>query len=166
MTAGALEAATEVLHREAAALDEQRWDDWLALFAPDCEYWVPMWRDEEHLTGDPRTELSHIYYANRAGLEDRVQRIRSRRSPASMPIARTTHLVSNVLLVDPPAADRLRVRSSWASHVFVPRARESHAFFGHSLHELAFRDGGWLIARKKVVLQNDYIPTMMDVYYI
>jgi len=28
------------------------------------------------------------------------------------------------------------------------------------------RDGNWLIARKKTILQNDYIPTMLDVYCI
>ena len=62
-------------------LDERRWDEWIALYAPDCEYWVPTWRDEENLTSDPQAELSHIYYANRAGLEDRVphlDRVRGR----------------------------------------------------------------------------------------
>ena len=28
------------------------------------------------------------------------------------------------------------------------------------------KDGGWLIAKKKTILQNDYIPTMLDVYCI
>jgi hypothetical protein len=56
-----LAAGTELLQREGAYLDEQRWDDWLALFVPDCEYWVPSWKDEQTLTGDPQTELSHIY---------------------------------------------------------------------------------------------------------
>lgn len=161
-----LEAATEILYREGALLDEQRWDEWLALFAPDCEYWMPMWRNESELTADPRSELSHIYYASRAGLEDRVQRIRSRRSAASTPIARTSHLVSNVLFIEPPTPERMRVRSSWASHVFVPRPAASHVFFGRSEHELARAADGWLIRRKKIVLQNDYIPTMLDVYCI
>ena len=77
-----LDAGIDVLHREGVFLDEQRWDNWLALFAPDCEYWVPSWKNEEELTSNPQAELSHIFYANRAGLEDRIVRIRSRRSPA------------------------------------------------------------------------------------
>src|SRR5690606_27341746 len=88
-----LTAGTDVLTREQVYLDGQRWDEWLALFAADCEYWVPSWKNEEQLTTSPQAELAHIYYANRAGLEDRVVRIRSRRSPASTPMPRTTHIL-------------------------------------------------------------------------
>lgn len=159
-------AGTEVLQREGAYLDEQRWDDWLALYVPDCEYWVPSWKNEETLTANPQAELSHIYYASRAGLEDRVVRIRSRRSPASMPMPRTTHIVGNVLPLEQPREDRMKLRSSWVCHVFFPRPHECHAFFGRSEHELVLKEGGWRIARKKTILQNDYIPTMLDVYCI
>ena len=161
-----LDAGTEVLQREGAYLDEQRWDDWLALYLPDCEYWVPSWKNEETLTANPQAELSHIYYASRAGLEDRVVRIRSRRSPASTPMPRTTHIVANVLPLEPPGKDRMKLRSSWVCHVFFPRPHESHAFFGRSEHDLLLKEGGWRIARKKTILQNDYIPTMLDVYCI
>jgi 3-phenylpropionate/cinnamic acid dioxygenase small subunit len=161
-----LAAGTEVLQREGAYLDEQRWDEWLGLFLPDCEYWVPSWKNEEVLTGDPQAELSHIYYASRAGLEDRVVRIRSRRSPASTPMPRTSHIVGGVLPIGEPAAERMKLRSSWVCHVFFPRLHDSHAFFGRSEHELALKEGRWLIARKKTILQNDYIPTMLDVYCI
>jgi 3-phenylpropionate/cinnamic acid dioxygenase small subunit len=162
----ALAAGQDVLEREAVALDEQRWDDWLALFAEDCEYWLPTWRHDETLTENPRAELSHIYYVNRAGLEDRIVRIRSGRSPASMPLPRTTHLVGNIRLREAPQPDRLKLRSSWTAHVFFTRSRESHAFFGHSEHDLVRRGSTWLILRKKVVLQNDYIPGMIDIYCV
>ena len=162
----ALAVSKELLEREAICLDEQRWDDWLALFTDDCEYWIPTWRHDETLTENPRAELSHIYYASRAGLEDRIVRIRSGRSPASLPLPRTTHLVGNVRLLESPAPDRLRVRSSWTTQVFFTRSRETHPFFGHSEHTLVRRDGSWLIARKKIVLQNDYIPGMLDMYCV
>ncbi len=159
-----IRAGTEVLEREGVYLDEQRWDDWLALFLPECEYWVPAWKNEEALAADPKSELSHLYYASRAALEDRVVRIRSRRSPASTPLPRTTHLLGNVLPLDVPRAERMKLRSSWVCHVFFPRANESHAFFGRSEHELALQEGRWRIAKRRTVLQNDYIPTMLDVY--
>jgi len=41
---GSLAAGVELVHREARLLDEQRWDDWLALYAEDCEYWMPAWK--------------------------------------------------------------------------------------------------------------------------
>ena len=161
-----LAAGVELLEREAMYLDERRWDDWLALFTEDCEYWMPTWKTDDALTTDPQVELSHVYYASRAGLEDRIVRIRSRRSPASTPMPRTTHLLSNILPVDAPNGERMRLRSSWVSHVFFPRSRESHAFFGHSEHGLLLREGRWLISHKKIVLQNDYIPTMLDIYCV
>ncbi len=36
--AGRLATGIELVHREARYLDEQRWDDWLALYTEDCEY--------------------------------------------------------------------------------------------------------------------------------
>ena len=161
-----LAAGAELLEREAVFLDERRWDEWLGLFTPDCEYWMPAWKSDDTLTANPAAELSHFYYASRAGLEDRIYRIRSNRSPASTPLPRTTHIVSNVRLLEAVAADRLRLRSSWVSHVFFPRSQESHAFFGRAEHELALRGESWLIARKTIVLQNDYIPTMLDIYCV
>jgi 3-phenylpropionate/cinnamic acid dioxygenase small subunit len=50
--------------------------------------------------------------------------------------------------------------------VFDPRHKKSDAFFGHALYELRTEDGVWRIARKKTVLQNDYLPSMVDVYCI
>jgi 3-phenylpropionate/cinnamic acid dioxygenase small subunit len=161
-----LAAGSDLVEREALALDERRWDEWLALFTPDCEYWMPAWKSDDTLTSDPRLELSHFYYASRAGLEDRVYRIRSNRSPASTPLPRTTHIIANARLIEPAAPDRLRLRSNWASHVFFPRAQESHAFFGHTEHTLTLEGERWLIAKKRIVLQNDYIPTMLDIYCV
>jgi 3-phenylpropionate/cinnamic acid dioxygenase small subunit len=155
--------ARRILHREAACLDERRWDEWIALFSPDCEYWVPTWRSEAALSEDPQRELSHVYYASRAGLEDRIVRIRTGRSPASTPMRRTAHLVTNieVLEADPTA---MSVRSTWANHVFDPHHRQQGVLFGWSSYRLEYGTAGWLIARKKVVLQNDQLPAMIDIY--
>jgi 3-phenylpropionate/cinnamic acid dioxygenase small subunit len=163
--AGSLAAGIELVHREARFLDEQRWDEWLALYLEDCEYWMPAWKADGTLTADPKTELSHIYYASRAGLEDRVVRIRSGKSAASTPMPRTAHVVGSVLALESPD-DRLRLASTWVCHVYSPRSRESHAFFGRTEHELVARESDWRIARKKILLQNDYIPTMLDVYCV
>lgn len=159
-----LNDAKDLLEREVAFLDERRWDDWLALYTPDCEYWMPAWKTEEELTTDPNRELSHLYYANRAGLEDRIVRIRSGRSPASVPMPRTTHILGNVLVTTPTSGEELGVRSSWVCHVYFPRSKDSHAFFGHNEFSLVRKGADWLIRRKKIVMQNDYIPSMLDIY--
>jgi 3-phenylpropionate/cinnamic acid dioxygenase small subunit len=162
----ALSAGAEVLGREGMYLDEQRWDEWLALYTEDCEFWMPAWKADGAPTADPQSEVSHIYYANRKGLEDRIVRIRSGKSPASTPMPRTAHLLGAILPIEPPSPERVRLRSTWACHVFFPRQGDSHAFFGRSEHELVLRGGNWLIAKKKILLQNDAIPTMLDVYCV
>jgi 3-phenylpropionate/cinnamic acid dioxygenase small subunit len=127
---------------------------------------MPAWKSDDSLAADPRTELSYFYYAGRAGLEDRLARIRSQSSPASMPMPRTTHILGNIRLLDTPSGERMRLRSSWVSHVYFPRQHGTEAFFGHSEHELVLDAAQWKIARKKIVLQNDYIPTMIDFYCV
>ncbi len=164
--ANGVDRALAIPLREAAYLDERKWDEWLALFAPDCEYWVPAWRTEDELTTDPQAEISHIYYASRAGLEDRIVRIRSDRSPATMPMRRTTHVIGNVLVESGPGPDGIALRSSWTSHIYDPRHKKTAVLFGHARYQLRQKGDAWLIAKKKTILQNDYLPSMVDIYCI
>ena len=163
-SAALMAAGTELLYREASFLDERRWDEWIALFASDVEFWVPSWTAEGTLTANPQTELSLMYFAGRGGLEDRIVRIRSGRSPAALPLPRTTHLVSNILPLAPPQPGCICLRSSWACHAFFPLLEASHTFFGRAEYELAMRGNDWLIAKKKTILENDRIPMAIDVY--
>ena len=159
----ALLEASALLYAEAAALDERRWEDWLALFTEDCLYHVPAWRDETTPTSDPRTEVSIIHCSGRAQLAERVQRITGGRSVASTPPPRTAHVVSNVMLAE-ASADALRVKSVWASHVFNVKRQDQHVFFSRVEHLLVRQDGAWRIARRHALLLNDRLPTMLDVY--
>src|SRR5574337_1167477 len=83
------EQACAFLYREARYLDDKDWDNWLELYAPDATFWVPAWDDDGELTEDPQSEISLIWYGRRAGLEDRVFRIRTERSSATIPDTRT-----------------------------------------------------------------------------
>ncbi len=161
----ALEAGSELLYREALYLDTQRWDEWLALYREDCEYWVPAWKSEHEPTGDPKTEISLIYYASRGGLEDRVWRARSGRSVASKPLPRTQHSISNIL-IDHADARSMKLVSNWTVHQFKTKHREVEILFGRYEHELARMAGDepWHIRRKKTILLNDYMPAMLDFY--
>ena len=154
----------DTIEKEAILLDEQRWDEWLALFADDVRYWVPTWRSDGQLTTDPAIELSHIYYDNRGALEDRVARFTSRDSPASNPAPRTTHILSGFRLLEGSNSETLHIRSSWVTHVFFPQRKTSHALFGLQRETLVRLHGAWLISAKTVVIKNDYIPTMLDIY--
>lgn len=159
----AREIAAEILAREGRALDERRWDDWLDLYSPDAVYWVPAWKSESLPTADPANEISLIYYNNRRGLQERVQRIRSGKSLSSTPLHRTAHFASHVL-VDATGDASINAYATFQVNVFDPRGKKQHLFFGHYQLGLVVQDGSWLIGRKKTLLQNDYIPTMLDIY--
>lgn len=155
-----------VLTAEAVALDERRWDDWLALYTSDCEYWVPTWTSEDRLAADPKRELSHIYYASRAGLEDRIARIRTGKSPASTPLKRTMHGFSNIVVVGESDSHHIRARASWTCHAYDPHRQATELYFGHAEYLLRHAGARWLIQRKKTVLLNDTLPAVVDVYML
>ncbi len=160
-----LAEAVALLHLEAMLLDERDWDAWLALYEEDAEFWMPAWKSESEPTSDPMKELSMIYYDSRAGLEDRVQRIRSGKSVASTPLRRTAHMVGNVLLAG-EADELIGVKSSFNVHVYDTRLKTQHVFFGRTVHGLVRREEGLRIRRKKIILANDCIPTMLDIYCV
>lgn len=158
--------AAELLAAEALALDMRRWDDWLALYTPDAVFWMPSWKNEDDLVDDPESEMSLFYYTSRADLEDRVWRLRQQRSAASRPLLRTVHGASNLVLLpgDGAGPGRRELRAAWTCHVFHPKRSTANVFFGR--YEITVDTSGprWLIARKKAILMNDYIPNLMDFY--
>lgn len=155
--------AADLLHREAWCLDTQDWAAWLDLYAVDCEYWVPAWKSEDQLVDDVQREVSLIYHPSRVGLEERVLRIRSRKSVTAMPIPRTAHSISNIL-VGSATLDAIEGSASWVVHAYDPRRCTTHIFFGRCQFTLRRIDAAWKIARKKTVLLNDRIPTVLDFY--
>ena len=158
--------AEELLAREGRCLDTRQWDAWIELYTEDAVYWVPAWKSETEPTEDPDSELSLIYYDDREWLKDRAWRNTSGQAVAATPLWRTAHTVSNVLLEEPLREGEAEVRASWATHVFDPATTRQHVYFG--LYDITLRheNGVWRIARKKVILMNDYIPTVLDVYML
>ena len=157
------EAARQFLYREARALDDRDWDAWLAHYAPDVEFWMPSWDDDGKLTENPQTEISLMWYGHKGGLEDRVFRIRTERSSASSPEPRTSHNISNVEILEQKGA-LTRLRSNWVT--FSYRYKTVDTYFGTSFYTIDTSGAQPLIRRKKVVLKNDYIHHVVDIYHI
>src|SRR6516225_7400134 len=129
-----LEDVTAFLYREARYLDDRDWDAWLECYAPDAEFWMPSWDDDDRLVEDPQTEISLIYYPHRGGLEDRVFRIRTERSSAtSLPEPRTSHNISNVEILDRRDA-AVQLRFNWVTYSF--RYKIVDTYFGTSFYTL------------------------------
>jgi benzoate/toluate 1,2-dioxygenase subunit beta len=156
------EAARQFLYREARALDDRDWDAWLAHYAPDVEFWMPSWDDDDKLTENPQTEISLMWYGHKGGLEDRIFRIRTERSSAS-PEPRTSHNISNVEILEQEGA-LTRLRLNWVT--FSYRYKTVDTYFGTSFYTIDTSGAQPLIRRKKVVLKNDYIHHVVDIYHI
>ena len=157
------EAVRDFLYREARYLDDKDWDNWLELYAADASFWMPSWDDNDELTQDPQREISLIWYGNRTGLEDRIFRIKTERSSASVPDTRTSHNISNVEVLE--QADGLcKVRFNW--HTLSFRYKTVDSYFGSSFYTLDVRGQTPLIKAKKVILKNDYVRQVIDIYHL
>jgi benzoate/toluate 1,2-dioxygenase beta subunit len=158
------EALCEFLYREARLLDDGDFDTWLMLYHPDAEFWMPAWDDDGQLTSDPQKEISLIYYANKRGLEDRVFRIKTERSSATnLPFCRTSHNLSNIEILESNEAF-CKLRFNWLTSSYRYKMTDQH--FGSSFYTLDLTSGSPLISKKKVVLKNDYIQQIIDIYHI
>lgn len=157
------DAICAFLYREARHLDERQWDEWLEMYHEKVEYWMPAWDDNDELTDDPHSQISLIYYPNRNGLEDRVFRIKTERSSASMPEPRTNHMLTNVEVL---AERGQEVDVRYNFHTLSHRYKTTDHYFGTIYVTLLQTDSGYLIGRKKIVLKNDYIRQVIDVYHI
>lgn len=114
-----------LLEREARLLDQNRFEDWLAMYAENCIVWIPA----AETAGDPRREVS-IYFDDRRRLEDRIFRLRTGKAWSQVPPSRTVRLVSNVevfrqdqklmvrsnLLITEFRAGETRVMAAWCAH--------------------------------------------------
>ena len=134
-----------LLEREARLLDQLRYDDWLALYAPECIYWVPSTPG----AGDPRREIS-VMFDDRRRLEDRIYRFRTGYAWSQAPASRTVRLVTNVEVFAAARDDSRMVRSNFLISEFW--GDETRVLTGWAGHRLV-RDGAeWKIQAKQVNL--------------
>lgn len=132
-----------LLEREARLLDQGRFEDWLALYSPQCIYWVPATPG-----GDPRREVA-VAFDDRRRLEDRVYRLRTGHAWSQAPASRTVRLVANVE-VFPWKEGHLLVRSNFLTSDF--RAGETRFWSGWCGHRLRLRGGRYEIEVRQVNL--------------
>lgn len=158
-----IEDVAKFLYQEARYLDDEQWDEWLTCYAETATFWMPAWDDRDQLTEDPQSEISLIYYPDKQGLEDRVFRIKTERSSATMPDTRTSHNITNIEILE-ENNQICTVRFNW--HTLSFRYKKVQTYFGMSQYEIDFSGEKPLILSKYVVLKNDYINQVIDIYHI
>ena len=134
-----IEKLTPFVYHEARLLDEQRWDEWLALFAEDGHYWVPLSPDQTDPIGH-----NSLAYEDTLLLKLRVERLKE--GPFSQhPRSRSQHVLQAPEVVAP---DTVRTAFFYAE----VRGDEQQVHAGTVTHHLREVDGALRIVLKRVDL--------------
>ncbi len=141
---------------EAALLDAGRHDEWLALFAEDGHYWVPLLGARQ---ADPSGHHS-IAYEDRALLALRVERLKNPRAHSQHPPSRCQHVLQRSVVEprDPQGAEVETHRLRTPFIYVEARGDEELMLAGTCRHLLSRIDGTWKIRQKRVDLLNPERP--------
>ena len=137
----------DVVANEAALLDERRLDEWLALFAEDGHYWVPLLGAAQ---ADPFSHNS-LAYEDRLLLQLRVERLKNPRAHSQHPASHSQHVLQPSR-IEHESADEVRLRTPF---LYVEARGEDQVLLsGTARHHLVRTPAGWRIREKRVDLLN------------
>jgi benzoate/toluate 1,2-dioxygenase beta subunit len=134
-----------LVEREARLLDRLDFDPWLAMYLPECIYWVPGTPN----AGDPRREIA-ISFDDRRRMEDRIYRLRTGYAWSQAPKSRTVRLITNVEVFAAQRGAARMVRSNFLISEF--RVDGTRTLAGWCGHRFVEHDGRWSIAVRQVNL--------------
>jgi 3-phenylpropionate/cinnamic acid dioxygenase small subunit len=134
--------------REARLIDQQRFDEWLAMYADDGYYWMPL----EWNQTDPRLTCS-LMYEDKLLLSIRVERLKGARTFSQKPKSRCHH-VMQVPQVDSRDAAANRYVTWTPMHYIETRLDEQTLYAAWATHHLCVEDSKLKIKLKRVDLVN------------
>ena len=134
--------------REARLIDEQRFDDWLAMFTEDGHYWMPL----EYRQTDPLLQPSFLY-EDKLLLKIRVERLSGARTFSQRPKSRCHHLLQT------PTIDKFDLEANEVlvhtpMHYIETRLDEQNIYGVWADHTLCVEEGEIRIKLKRVELVN------------
>ena len=144
---------------EAAALDENRAEDWLGMLHPEVDYRVPMRITRERTAGLGFSNEGYHLYENHGTLALRVERLSGDYAWAEDPPSRTRRFVTNFRVFAAEGTDDLRVCSNlllYRERLDDPAPQLLSAERRDDLREL---DGDLRLARRLVLLDHATLHT-------
>jgi 3-phenylpropionate/cinnamic acid dioxygenase small subunit len=142
----------QFLYRQSECLDTRDWDGWLDLFAPTGLYWMPAHPDDPSPDGRPS-----ICCEDRYLMRTRVKRLRNPKAWSQLPPHRTSHVVSNVSIVDDGGESGVIVAQS-RFHMVELRWDKQRYMAGRYRHRLIRSDEDLKIDLQRVDLLNYDAP--------
>lgn len=134
--------------REVRLLDDLRFDDWLALFADEGYYWMPL----AHGQTDPKLHSS-LMYEDKLLLKVRIERLHGARTFSQQPGSRCHHLLQQPSIESRDEAAGIYVTRT-AFHYVETRLDEQQLYAGWATHTLKATLEGLRIQLKRVDLVN------------
>ena len=133
---------------EARLIDQQRFDEWLDMYADDAFYWMPL----EWNQTDPRLTCS-LMYEDKLLLSIRVERLKGARTFSQKPKSRCHHVLQTPQVDSRDAAANRYV--TWTPmHYVETRLEEQTLYAAWATHHLSVEDGKLRIKLKRVDLIN------------
>jgi ethylbenzene dioxygenase beta subunit len=146
------------LYREARLLDEEAWDEWLALMCEDIHYWMPAVENRRRADKLGAWEPGRGAYFddNLRDLTIRVSRFKQPSAWAEDPPTRHVHVVSNVEVYHTGRPDEYRVHSTFVNYRSRGEA-DNDLLLGR--RDDLWRDiaGEWRLARRKVLITQSLL---------
>jgi 3-phenylpropionate/cinnamic acid dioxygenase small subunit len=146
----------EFLYREAELLDTYRYEDWLALFADDVRYFMPVRTTQFRAKGAGFHQVS-FFDENLVSLRTRVKRLQTEFAWAETPPSRTRHFITNVLVELGERPNEYMVRSNFM--ITRTRADHGHQMFTGLREDLLRRDegNGLKVAQRRILTDETVI---------
>lgn len=150
---------TQVLHREAQLLDDGRYEDWLALLAPDIRYVAPVLSDElgQMVRPDGAPILS-LFDDGLTQLQARVAKIRTGLPQTENPPSRVVRLIGTVTVEAEVGPGEHPVRSAFVLYRHR-RQRQVEILAGHRSDTWRHSPDGWRLAHRQVRFAANVLPT-------
>lgn len=152
------EEIERLLYHEADLLDSGRFQEWLALMAPELRYWAPVRaavarKDEK----DGEATRLPLFDETKASLGLRVSRLETGIAWVDVPPTRTRRFISNII-ADRDDDGTVRVKSNFV--VFRSRGRGEEWFAVGCREDRWFQAAGWLLQERKILLDQSTVENL------
>ncbi|MEC9340405.1 MAG: aromatic-ring-hydroxylating dioxygenase subunit beta [Pseudomonadota bacterium] len=153
----------QLLYREAQALDQRRFDDWLEFFTKDARYTSPIVPVQNTPAPVSVDRGFGIFNDDKDFLDKRIKRLATDYAHAETPPSRTRHLLTNVQIEEVDDA-ALRARVNFI--VFQSRLENTEAFFvGERADRLVRYGDHWRIAERQILFDHRTLPRVLSVLF-
>jgi len=144
----------ETLYDEAAALDERRFDDWVAMLATDLVYTAPIRLTRTGVNRDRDVMRTMMHFNdNYASILMRTGRL-SKSAWAEDPPSRTRRFVTNMRVGETENPDEYEV----VSYLYLTRSRGETAEYevttGERRDVWRFVDGAYKLSKREIILDQ------------